>query len=117
MVHSMVVKHWPITKVKSMLEATLMPAPAARVSRGWISLQQPRHLYPCQTHAGGHTHAPSMCECTRRLSGGNFYWQINEGRGQRGSRGIQPANGSPAIRMPTDVHADDLHSGTQVAIT
>ena len=40
MVHSMVVKHWPMMKVKSMLEATLMPAPAARVSRGWISLQQ-----------------------------------------------------------------------------
>ena len=35
----MVVKHCPITKVNSMLDATLMPAPAARVSRGWISLQ------------------------------------------------------------------------------
>ena len=35
----MVVKHWPMMKVKSMLTATLMPAPAARVSSGWISLQ------------------------------------------------------------------------------
>ena len=35
----MVVKHCPITKVNSMLDATLMPAPAARVSSGWISLQ------------------------------------------------------------------------------
>ena len=30
----MVVKHWPMTKVKSMLDATLIPAPAARVSSG-----------------------------------------------------------------------------------
>jgi len=34
MEQSMVVKHWPITKVKSILEATLIPAPAARVSKG-----------------------------------------------------------------------------------
>ena len=61
MVHSMVVKHWPMMKVKSMFEATLMPAPAARVSRGWISLQQPRHLKPCQTHAGGRNHASRAC--------------------------------------------------------
>ena len=50
MAQSMVVKHWPMTNVKSMLEATLIPAPAARVSRGWISLQQamPGHLKPCR---------------------------------------------------------------------
>ena len=39
----MVVKHCPITKVNSMLDATLMPAPAARVSKGWISLQHNRN--------------------------------------------------------------------------
>ena len=42
MEQSIVVKHCPITKVNSMLDATLMPAPAARVSRGWISLQHSR---------------------------------------------------------------------------
>lgn len=34
MEQSMVVKLWPITKVKSMLLETLMADPAARVSRG-----------------------------------------------------------------------------------
>lgn len=43
----MVVKHWPMMKVKSMLTATLIPAPAARVSRGWISLQQIFFSYIC----------------------------------------------------------------------
>ena len=48
MEQSIVVKHWPMMKVNSMLDATLIPAPAARVSRGWISLhgrQVMRTLY------------------------------------------------------------------------
>ena len=57
MVHSMVVKHWPMMKVKSMLEATLIPAPAARVSRGWISLQQQCHMHSALTLETGRTNA------------------------------------------------------------
>ena len=60
MVHSMVVKHWPMMKVKSMLEATLMPAPAARVSRGWISLQRQRYLHSALTAETSRTEAASI---------------------------------------------------------
>ena len=36
--------------------------------------------------------------------------QGNPERGQRSSRGIQPADGSPAVGVPTDVYADELHT-------
>ena len=62
----MVVKHCPITKVNSMLDATLMPAPAARVSRGWISLQHNRNRVgnpPDRTYNAERSGAPCKYQC------------------------------------------------------
>ena len=47
MVHSMVVKHWPMMKVKSMLEATLIPAPASARLKG---LDLPAAAMLCTQH-------------------------------------------------------------------
>lgn len=52
MLQSMVTKHWPMTKVKSMFMATLKEHAAARTSRGWISLHTPSTNVSVQYSSG-----------------------------------------------------------------
>ena len=68
MLQSMVVKHCAMTKVNSMFCAVLMPAPAARVSRGWISVGYSLYYHPnivistaSVTSAGFRLHDIGMC--------------------------------------------------------
>ena len=100
------VKHWPMTKVKSILEATLIPAPAARVSRGWISLQQPRprHIKPCREpppcfkHVQIHVEA-GCCEQDRRHQRLRR-WRRGSGSNERKVRGAHVGYSQPMGPQP-----------------